>query len=272
MNAPVKTLSLARAALWVLATFWMLQVAMTWLVGLFPHARFDPISLGAIELLVLGAVCYLMALAYRPAVVAPGGLADLRRLNGIRSSHWSWPALGGGLGLAMKYPAGAVQSLVERRWPTPAEELAAQADFLRHETAGQILALVFVLALLGPAIEELFYRGVLFQLLKDGRGATVATLFVSLAFVVVHPQPRTWPALLLLSGAMTYVRLRSGAIWPSLAAHVAFNSSTLLTVIGGWNALDGASSSPGLVLFGTLFSAGLLLLAWRASPRFGESI
>jgi len=129
-----------------------------------------------------------------------------------------------------------------------------------------------VIGLIGPIIEEFFYRGVLFQLLEESRGRLVAGSFVTVAFTFAHASERDWPALLAVSAAFTYVRAHSGSIWTSMAAHVAFNCATLLTLVLGLESVgEDVQVGPGLVLSGLVATASLLYLARRASLTSGEN-
>ena len=115
-----------------------------------------------------------------------------------------------------------------------------------------IPATVFVVVLLGPAVEELVFRGAIFNGLnrlgrlmftrssgfKDfSRGSagwvsfSVAALLSSALFAVLHFEPVLLPALLLLAIALCALFQRTGSLLPSFVAHATFNSFTVILVI-----------------------------------------
>jgi membrane protease YdiL (CAAX protease family) len=91
--------------------------------------------------------------------------------------------------------------------------------------------LFVVIGFTGPLFEEVFYRGVLFERLQRGIGGFGAWLLSSAVFAVSHPSVRDWPSLLLVGLVLGDLRRAGGTVWACLGAHVAFNCSTLLTVV-----------------------------------------
>ncbi len=115
-----------------------------------------------------------------------------------------------------------------------------------------IPAVVFVVVILGPAVEELVFRGAIFNglnrlgtliftntagskdsPLKGTRWApfTLAALLSSALFAVLHFEPVLLPALLLLALVLCYLFQRTGSLLPSFVAHATFNSFTVILVI-----------------------------------------
>jgi membrane protease YdiL (CAAX protease family) len=102
---------------------------------------------------------------------------------------------------------------------------------------------VLVALVLAPPIEELLFRGLLYGGYRRSLGATKAAVITTVIFCLLHtPQLLQFPpgvvgiaGLALLALAL---RLRSGAIGPSVAAHFGYNA--VLTFV-----LMGARSHPG---------------------------
>jgi membrane protease YdiL (CAAX protease family) len=167
--------------------------------------------------------------------------------------------LGFALGLAMKVPADALRALIDVVWPTPDAERQAQAELLRHDTVGQVIGLVVVVGIVGPIVEELFYRGSLFGDFRRALGRAGAVVLSSVLFALAHASPRDWLPLILVALALGLARQRTSALWASTGAHVAFNLAALGLLLVGrevdvlrswvWGAI-------GLVSLG--LSAGLL--------------
>jgi membrane protease YdiL (CAAX protease family) len=139
-------------------------------------------------------------------------------------------AIGASLGVSLHVPAGYLSELVERRFPTPPEQLRAELAMLTPGSVPMALAMLLCVAVLVPYCEELFFRGALFTPLLRTGPAVVAMWTTSIAFVLAHQQPRNWPPLLLVALALSELRRASGSIWPGISLHAAFNGATLLVV------------------------------------------
>jgi hypothetical protein len=93
-----------------------------------------------------------------------------------------------------------------------------------------VLRLVLVAAVIsiGPIVEELLFRGVLLSALLQKCRAGWAITISAAVFALVHLPGLEYqwfglPDLLLLAWALAWLRLRSGSIWPSVAAHALNN-------------------------------------------------
>ena len=127
------------------------------------------------------------------------------------------------------------------------------ADWVQESPGIAIPAIFLVVALFGPAAEELLWRGGIFNGLyrlgrllsrrlgsKEPTGAMgkvsflLAALVSSAAFALVHLEPVLLPALLILAVALCALFERTGSLLPPFVAHATFNSFTvLLIVLGG---------------------------------------
>jgi uncharacterized protein len=86
------------------------------------------------------------------------------------------------------------------------------------------IALVVVVASLGPIVEELLFRGVLLSALMQRWRAGGSIAISALLFALVHLPSMQWqwyalPDLALLAAALAWLRLRSGSLWPAVLAH-----------------------------------------------------
>jgi uncharacterized protein len=125
------------------------------------------------------------------------------------------------------------------------------ADWVRESPGVAIPAIFLVVALLGPAVEELLWRGAIFNGLyrlgrlllrrlggvKESAGAVgkvsfvLAALASSAAFALLHLEPVLLPALLLLAVALCALFERTGSLLPPFVAHATFNSFTVLLIV-----------------------------------------
>jgi membrane protease YdiL (CAAX protease family) len=158
-----------------------------------------------------------------------GGREPRQALALGRTSHLEL-LIGASLGVSLQLPAGYVSALVERRFPTPPEQLRAQLDALLPSSSPMAVAMLLSAAVLVPFAEELFFRGALFTPLLRSGPELVALIATSLGFVLAHAEPRNWLPLLLVALVLGELRRKAGSIWPGVCLHAAFNAATLLFV------------------------------------------
>lgn len=226
------------SGLWAAFSTWLLlQVVIGAYVTYWPGASFDVVSLGLLHALVLGGAVFVMGsgLVPRRAVVEPDEprLEAWQQVLALRNPRIYGLLIGALIGVVAKVPADALRGVVELRFPTDELELVQQWSLLRHDTWWQAATLFIVIGFTGPLLEEVFYRGVLFERLDRGVGSLGAWLLTSLIFAVSHPSLRDWPSLLMVGLVLGDLRRTAGTVWASLGAHVAFNCATLLAVVTG---------------------------------------
>ena len=111
----------------------------------------------------------------------------------------------------------------------------------------------------GPAVEELVFRGVVFNgLYRLGArfaarseseddshmpyGRTIfafSALASSVLFALLHLEPVLLPTLLMLAVILCYLFRRTGSLLPCIVAHATFNSfATAIIVLDGLGVLD----------------------------------
>ncbi len=101
--------------------------------------------------------------------------------------------------------------------------------------------LVVMAVVVGPVLEELFFRGMLqtWLLQAVGRGSGgrwTAVLVASAVFSVVHLGATSWhalPGLLVLGAVLGWLYERTGSLWPSVIVHAGFNAVNVGMVLGG---------------------------------------
>lgn len=99
------------------------------------------------------------------------------------------------------------------------------------EIAGGSIALALLLvALWGPVVEEIFFRGFLLGGLQARIGAWPAILFSSGVFALFHLLPGLYVPTFLLGVAFGWVYLKTRSIWPAIFAHSLHNTLALVVV------------------------------------------
>jgi len=144
-------------------------------------------------------------------------------------------------------------------------ESTVQQPFMRglvgwveENPATAIPAIILVVVVIGPAVEELVFRGAVFNGLdrigallasrtvgaareerpsRETSGRTVfvlSALLSSVFFALLHLEPVALPAILILAVALCALFRRTGSLLPPLVAHATFNSfATSLIILNG---------------------------------------
>jgi uncharacterized protein len=82
-------------------------------------------------------------------------------------------------------------------------------------------------ALLGPTVEELFFRGLVYGWLAQF-GSVIAVSGSSAAFAAAHLEPRAFPVLFVYGALLGWLRLETGSLWPGVVMHAANNTLALV--------------------------------------------
>ena len=142
----------------------------------------------------------------------------LHRPRSLGRAAWQTPlALAAiwiaGAALAPLLPAGEEQGFVPDRW--------------EPEHAGALVANAAVVVLVGPAVEELVYRGLGYSALRVHVGVTAAVLVSALAFAAAHGLVVGLPILLVFGVAVALLRRSSESVYPGMVLHALFNAAAL---------------------------------------------
>jgi membrane protease YdiL (CAAX protease family) len=95
---------------------------------------------------------------------------------------------------------------------------------------GELLALLALVAGVVPFAEELFFRGMLYPLLRSRLAAALAIVLNAALFAAAHVVPLLLPGLFVVGLLLAYLRERSGSIWPSVCFHALQNGTALLLI------------------------------------------
>lgn len=136
------------------------------------------------------------------------------------------------LGVLLAFTVGAVSIVL----PKPAVETPFE-QLLDDRTTLAALGLFAVFV--APAVEELFFRGFLFEPFEQRMGPLVAVLATSLPFTLVHGDQYAWQwqHMALLTGVAAVfgiLRSRTQSLWPPILVHAGFNATQ---VVGTYLAL-----------------------------------
>ena len=131
--------------------------------------------------------------------------------------------------------------------------------WVQESPGAAIPAIILIVVLFGPAVEELIFRGAIFNGLYR-LGVLISTRFVgtehskrplsktifvssalasSMLFALAHLEPVFLPVLLILAITLCALFQRTGSLLPSFVAHATFNSFVAsLIILRGLNVLN----------------------------------
>ena len=91
-----------------------------------------------------------------------------------------------------------------------------------------LLVLSIQIVFLGPLVEELFFRGFLFSLIRKNKGFLLSASLTSLAFSLLHRAPGNLLPLFVISCSLCYVYERTKSISAPIIFHALHNLINLL--------------------------------------------
>jgi len=243
-----------QAFAWTVAATAGLSLALTLVVTALGQ-RADIVPLGLTQVGVYGAAL----LAFAAVQGRP-----LRELVALEAVPLRLCLVAAALGVVLQFPSTLLANAVEHFYPLPEQVLRHRLALITPRSIAHGVAIVLVVSLAGPCIEEFFFRGALFGALRRGHGAILSMVVVSVCFVAAHLDLRLLLPLLPAAWLMAEVRERTGSIWPGLALHTGFNSLTLLGVFCGLTPNGKPPPMPpALALVACLAAAGLFRLIQR---------
>lgn len=105
-------------------------------------------------------------------------------------------------------------------------------------TQRDLVLLMLLIAVVAPIAEELFFRGMLYPLLRRRWSAPMAIVLNGLLFALIHVIPVILPGLFFVGLVLAWVRERSGSLWPCILLHALQNG---IVLAGIYMVANGAS-------------------------------
>jgi CAAX protease family protein len=201
-------------------TVLVLPAGLVWLWRLVnPDLKTDQLT--AVDLVLVQGIMNLVLVAFIAFLVRfVHGRSFRETIHWYRNYEFTTAFLVG-LGAMLAVSVLIVSSLLPPESPPPIEKL------LSSSSAMWIFA-VFGIGV-APLFEEIIFRGFLFQVLYEMRGAKVAVPVTAVLFALLHV-PQLWGswagvALIFVVGyILSLVRERSNSIIPSLIMHTSYNA------------------------------------------------
>lgn len=113
------------------------------------------------------------------------------------------------------------------------EEVGQTAEDLadRAVHAPDVVALLVMVVLIAPVVEELFHRGLVLRSLERRWGTVAAVVGSSLLFSALHFQWYDLLPLFLAGLLFASLRVRAGRLGPAIWAHLAFNLTAVISLL-----------------------------------------
>jgi membrane protease YdiL (CAAX protease family) len=112
----------------------------------------------------------------------------------------------------------------------PTKEQGLVPDEWDSSRAGAFIAFFLVVTFVGPAVEELTYRGLGLSLLMP-YGSVVAVLVTGILFGAVHGLLVVLVPLTIFGVVVGWLRVRTRSVYPPIVLHATFNGTALLVSV-----------------------------------------
>ena len=172
------------------------------------------------------------------------------------------------LGAALLGPLGLMSDAIYARYPLPQEELELLTTLFRAQTRYQWVGIVVAAGVLGPVVEEMFFRGGLLGNLWKRWRTPLTVVGSSLLFAAAHRDPRNFAPDFLGGVIMGFVRVWSGSLVPSILLHVVFNTVSVVVLLHSGPEAEVFSKGQS---WGALVVSALLLWLFWFVARNGDS-
>lgn len=142
--------------------------------------------------------------------------------------------IGLGIGLAAQIVIGLVVSILYEIAGVDADRIGETAEELTDKAEGAlpVVALVLMVGLAAPVVEELFYRGLWLRAIeRRARSTAIAVVASSIVFGAVHFQVYDFVALSLAGLVFAWLAVRFDRLGPAIWAHVAFNLTAVVSLL-----------------------------------------
>ena len=199
-------------------------------VRLLPASGLGPTSLSLVILLTFASLYALeLGIVWFVSHRARVGFAESVGMRVVpRMGTWLTVAAATGLGLrliAMGY-AGFMFSL---GWRLPGWD-STPAKYFPRGTLGSV-AMVLVIVVAAPIVEETIFRGVLLPSLSRRFGEAWGVGITTVVFAAMHVNAFSFLPILLVGWALAGLFTRSRSLWVSIAGHSVFNGIGVLMLL-----------------------------------------
>ena len=138
---------------------------------------------------------------------------------------------------AARVGAGVIGGMIVLSWLLgpilhPGREQGITPDTWQPNHLGAYIGNGVVIAVVGPVVEELTFRGLGYSLLAR-YGRWTAILVTGVAFGLAHGLVQALPLLAAFGIGLAYLRSRVGSVYPGMIVHGLFNATALTIAVAG---------------------------------------
>jgi hypothetical protein len=255
-----RPMSIVAACGWSLGTtllfFWLASIT----VALRPAARYDLVNSFGCQV-----VAYLAGLFLILRVHAPDG--SIREILGVRGTHPAFYPLGAALGFALVLPVNSLYDFLEHRFPSPTSHEDRLVEILLSSTPGKRVVIGLIVVLLGPLLEEVFFRGALLSPLRRRHAIPASVVATAALFAIAHDQWQMYLPIGVVGVALGLLRVASGSLVPSVLLHATFNAVPFYAVLATGSDEPSAAGARWPALVGSTALAAVLafVIRWVAT-------
>jgi uncharacterized protein len=193
----------------------------------------DAVGDGGIGMIVLLQVPVWLGLLGAPLFATYAkGRGSLAADFGLRM-RWTDIPLGVIVGIGGQFVLGALITIAYDLLGIDVDRVGESAEALTEAAQGPVgvVLLVLVVVVAAPVLEELFYRGLWLRSAERRLGRPAAVALTSLLFGAIHFQLYDFPALVGVGLLFAVLTVWSGRLGPAIWAHVAFNATTVVSLL-----------------------------------------
>lgn len=204
---------------------------------LYPHTSLYQVTLMPVVSIAGQTFGYLIVLGYMYVLVT----RERGRPDFLNAIHWNWPSFPG-VYLVLGVVLSVSLQLLANRLPMPKNPPIDK--FFQTPTEAWVVTICGIT--LFPLMEELFFRGFLYPVLKRRLGLVASVILTAFAFALLHGAQLTFawgPVLVifLVGLVLTIVRAGRNSVAAGLLVHIAYNgfiSGVMLVTTGGFRHLE----------------------------------
>lgn len=183
---------------------------------------------------LLTPLAYVTAIGFYIALFLGIYLFGVRRAGwaalGVRGTHWSYMAIVPFLFIIGITAIGMINLLLMQVVGEFENPQVASISGGEQMSLAELIAGLLLIAGLVPVVEELFFRGMLYPLVRRHLPVLLAIVINAAIFAGVHLILFLIPSLFVVGLILAFLRAQSGSIWPGVFYHMLQNTLGMVLI------------------------------------------
>ncbi|MBL7070804.1 MAG: CPBP family intramembrane metalloprotease [Candidatus Omnitrophica bacterium] len=179
------------------------------------------LSATAVDIIVVSVVCYYV-INERNQKVSALGLTPKRFITNLKYGALAYIGLMPILALVMFLSINLF-----KYFNIPIEPQPVLVMFKEETHIPTLIYMGFFTSILGPILEEVFFRGFMYGVFKKRAGALWGVILSALFFAYIHANLASFFPIICLGILLAYLYERTGSLIPSITVHAIHNSLSL---------------------------------------------